>query len=156
MHQIKSLVDVPEAQVMSYVLINLNLLHIDQNILTSWQTEKAVWSLFVLFWRNYLLHVLLNEPWYLRSALETTKSCSLPNTASHELEWTSRNLLTRGCNTHNNGCSPPLQIFFPKQTSKTVKRIPWWRRYKIRCKLTLWQHSKAALITETFPMHSKL
>lgn len=39
----------------------------------------------------------------------------------------------------------PQDVFYTQQFEPPVKKA-----------LTLWQHSRAALITETFPMHSKL
>lgn len=60
---------------------------------------------------NYLLQVLVYQPRHLWTALETTKSCSFPNTTSHQLEGSSGYLLPWCSNTHNNWCSPALKVF---------------------------------------------
>jgi hypothetical protein len=61
----------------------------------------------------YLVHVLINKPWDLSSALEATESCSLPDTASNELEWPCGNLLARSSDTNDDRGSPALQVCTP-------------------------------------------
>lgn len=63
--------------------------------------------------QQYLLHVLVNKPWDLGPALEATKSGSLPDTTSHELEWSCGDLLARGGNADDDGGSPALQVCAP-------------------------------------------
>lgn len=62
----------------------------------------------------YPFHVLLHKQRHLWTALETTKSCSFPNTASHQLERTSAYLLTGSSNAHNNRGTPSLKFVLTK------------------------------------------
>jgi hypothetical protein len=63
---------------------------------------------------QYLVHVLINKPWDLGSALEATESCSLPDTTSHELEWPCGNLLARSSDANDDRGSPALKGVHPK------------------------------------------
>lgn len=108
-------------------------------------------------WSMYLLHVFLYKPRHLWATLETTKCCSLPDTTGHQLKWTCRYLLTRCSDTHNNWCSPALGNFNHKCQTLECNYKAWEKmEMPILAHFTLWQHSKADLMTETFPMHSKL
>lgn len=59
----------------------------------------------------YLLQVLFHKPRNLWTALKTTKSCSFPDTPSHQLKRSGGYFLSWCCNTHNNRCSPALKDF---------------------------------------------
>lgn len=79
-HGIKSLVDIVEAKVVGDELVNLDL----------------------------ACEVVLNKAGQLRAALDTAKSRSTPDTASHQLEGTGLNLLASSSDADNDGLTPSL------------------------------------------------
>lgn len=79
-HDIKCLIDIIDAKGVSNKLIHLE-------------------SAFLIF---------LNETRHFGSALDTTKSRSLPDATGNQLEWTSGDLFTSSCYTNNDGFTPSL------------------------------------------------
>lgn len=79
-HGIESLVDIIKAKVVSDKLVNLDLAS----------------------------QVVLDKAGQLGAALDTTKSRSAPDTASHQLEGTCGNLLSCSCNSNNDRLAPSL------------------------------------------------
>lgn len=150
MHYMESLVDIPKGRSMGDVLIHLNFLQSKQKNKID---NHYIFHLIGRGWNrhyghgDYLLHVLIYKPRDLCTTLETTECCSLPNTSCDQLKRASRYLLTRRCNTHNNRCSPTLQrdkiIIVGYLLTAFSGRTSIIEAYY----LTLWQHSRAALIT---------
>lgn len=110
MQQVECLVDVSKGHVVGNVLVHLDFLQWHWNFLL--RDKETLIQQTSLFIKQYLIHVLLNKPWDLGSALETSESCSLPDTASDKLEWPCGDLLARCSNTNNDRGSPALQEAF--------------------------------------------
>lgn len=112
MQQVERIVYVGQVHVVGNVLIHLDFLMIALENFGEGRTKKLIRHLIRQALRVvwYLVQVLLNKPRDLGSALEASESCSLPDTASHKLEWPCGDLLARSGHTNNDRGSPALQV----------------------------------------------
>lgn len=62
------------------------------------------------------VQVSFHQHWNLRATLESAKGCSFPNTSSDQLKRTSRDFMTRSCDTNNAGGAPSTMAAFQCST----------------------------------------